>query len=427
MARLFERRGDRGLVTDYEVRAVCALCGASDLPTVMSLGATPLANEFVSAPDVGKPQATFPLPLLLCGRCGHLQLGCLVDPARLFTQYVYVSGTSPVFVSHFHRYAADTIGRFQLGPRSFVVDIGSNDGTLLKQYQALGISHVLGVDPAIRIAEKAREDGVPTIVGFFTEAVAQRIVDEHGRAALVVANNVFAHAQDLAAIARGVRDILARDGVFVFEVSYLRDVLDGLLFDTIYHEHVSFHAVRPLRDFFAALGMRLFEAERIPTHGGSVRCYVARDDAPFATAGTIAVMTAAEETAGLFAPATYDEFMRRIRARAVELRRRLDAIPGRPKSVAGFGAPAKLTTLTYELGVTGEDVSFVIDDSPWKQGLRTPGRHIPVVASDTLYREMPSHCIVFAWNFADSIMRKHAEYRARGGRFIVPLPDLAEF
>ncbi len=392
----------------------------------MSLAATPPANEFVKADAVSGAQECFPLDLLLCGKCGHLQLECVVDPERLFRNYVYVSGTSPVFIEHFRRYAEGTAKRFGLDGAATVVEIGSNDGTLLKQYQALGITKVLGVDPASEIAKKAREEGVPTMEGFFTEALALKTAREHGRADLIVANNVFAHAEDLRGITRGVRELLKQNGAFVFEVSYLGDVVGKLLFDTIYHEHLSFHAVRPLRDYFGLMGMRLIDVERIDTHGGSIRCYATRDDSTLPVSPGVGGLIAEEEKAGLFRAATYATFKQRISERAALLRKKLDALPDRRRTVAGFGAPAKLTTLMYEMGIGADDVGFIIDDSTWKQGLFTPGKHIPVVSSGALYKDMPSHCIIFAWNFADSIVRKHTDYSARGGRFIVPLPDFQE-
>ncbi len=392
----------------------------------MSLAATPPANEFVPASDAGKPQDCFPLTLLLCGQCGHLQLECIVDPERLFRNYVYVSGTSPVFIEHFRRYAADTSRRFGLGVASSVVEIGSNDGTLLKQFQALGIGKVLGIDPARKIAQQARDEGVPTLEAFFAEATARDIVRDHGPADLVVANNVFAHAEDLCGIATGVRTLLKPQGAFVFEVSYLADVVDKLLFDTIYHEHLSFHAVRPLAGFFRRLGMRLFDVERLDTHGGSIRCFVAREESAHAVSPAVGAAIAAEEQAGLFSAATYQAFKRRIGERATQLRKKLDGVADRRHKVAGFGAPAKLTTLMYEFGIGADDVGFIIDDSPWKQGLFTPGKHIPVVPSNKLYEAAPTHCIVFAWNFSDSIVRKHTEFSARGGQFIVPLPNFQE-
>lgn len=417
MSSLFRRR-DR-----------CALCTATGdtLREVLSLAATPPANEFVEERELGQEQARIPLTLLLCGACGHLQLAEIVDPERLFRNYVYVSGTSPVFVAHFREYATDAIARFGLGASSLVVDVGSNDGTLLKQFQAQGVAKVLGIDPATEIAAAATAQGVPTLSVFFSSTVADEVRAVHGAADLIAANNVFAHTEQLEDFARGVGKLLTPDGVFVFEVSYLLDVLDHLLFDTIYHEHLSYHALVPLTRFFQGLGLRLFDAQRVDTHGGSIRCFVSRQGSRHADSERLSGLLAREHEAGLFSPASYAAFKGRIRARADQVVARVKAIRESGKSVCGFGAPAKLTTLMYEFGLTDGGISFIVDDSPLKQGRFTPGSHIPVRPSAALYEQRPDFCVVFAWNFAESIVAKHQEYLANGGHFLVPLPELREY
>jgi hypothetical protein len=268
--------------------------------------------------------------------------------------------------------------------------------------------------------------GVPTREGFFTPTVAAEIRAAQGPADLLCANNVFAHAEDLAGFARGVQALLGDEGVFVFEVSYLVDVIQKLLFDTIYHEHVAYHALTPLVRFFDGLGLRLFDAERVDTHGGSVRCYVAQQGSTRASTERLADLLQLENQLGLFSPAVYAAFKRRITERGSQLRERLLEIRAKGGRIAGFGAPAKLTTLMYEFGLDQKIIDFIVDDSAWKQGRFTPGTHIPVVAATQLIERHPDACVVFAWNFADSIVRKHETYTKTGGRFIVPLPELRE-
>lgn len=412
----------------YTRRSVCALCVATEtmLKPVLKLAATPPANEFVRADQLDQPQQTIPLTLLLCEQCGHLQLAEIVDPRRLFQHYVYVSGTSSVFVTHFARLAGDLAARFALDEKSFVMDVGSNDGTLLKQFQALGVSNVLGIDPAIEIVRSAVAAGVPTREGFFTGPLADELRAVHGAADLVCANNVFAHAEDLAGFATGVKTLLSNEGVFVFEVSYLVDVIEHLLFDTIYHEHLAYHALRPLVQFFRRFGLRLFDAERVGTHGGSIRCFVCPDRAHHVNSARLAGLLAHEEKLGLFGPQVYARFKERITELGHALRERVLAVRAQGQRIGGYGAPAKLTTLMYEFGLDGESVDFIVDDSTWKQGLFTPGTHIPVLASSALRERSPAWCVIFAWNFADSIIKKNADYSAAGGRFIVPLPRLQE-
>lgn len=412
----------------FRRRSRCALCAASgnELPTVMSLAATPPANEFVREDELPRPQDAIPLTLLLCSKCGHVQLAEIVDPVRLFKNYVYVSGTSPVFVAHFKAYAEQVKNRFGLDESAFVVDVGSNDGTLLKQFQTLGVERVLGIDPAAEIARQATSAGIPTLEAFLTTALAQQIVRDHGAANVVTANNVFAHAEDLGGFARAVSSLLAPEGVFVFEVSYLVDVVQKLLFDTIYHEHLSYHTLAPLKRFFDSVGMRLFDAERVDTHGGSIRCYVCNHSASHEATERLTDLLDVERAGGFAAADVYNRFKSRISELGARLRNRVADIVGAGQHIAGFGAPAKLTTLMHEFGLDGRTIDFIVDDSPWKQGLYTPGTHIPVLSSAALLERRPEWCLVFAWNFADSIVAKQTAYRERGGKFLVPLPELRE-
>jgi len=260
-------------------RLDCRLCNSRDLTLVLSLAHTPPANAFVRASQRTKRQQTFPLDVFLCEACGHLQLLDVLDPITLFQDYVYVSGTSSTFVSHFEGYAEHIIRGYQLAGRSLVVDIGSNDGTLLRFFKNAGM-RVLGVDPALEIAHKATESGIHTLATFFTSDVARRLRCDYGPARVITANNVFAHIDDLADIVVGVKTLLDTDGVFAFEVSYLVDVYEKLLFDTIYHEHLAYHSVKPLVNFFRVNGMELIDIQRVETHGGSILGILQHSDGP---------------------------------------------------------------------------------------------------------------------------------------------------
>ncbi len=402
-------------------RADCRLCGGRELELVLKLAPTPPANAFIPRERAGRPQEAFPLDVHFCRSCGHVQLLDVVDPAVLFEDYVYVSGTSPVFVRHFERYAEDVVRRFSPRAGALVVDVGSNDGTLLSFFKKKGFK-VLGVDPAKAIAKDATERGLETLTAFFTPELARRVRAERGPAAVVTANNVFAHADDLRGIAEGARDLLADDGVFVFEVSYLLDVVEKTLFDTIYHEHVAYHAVGPLARFFQSAGMELIAAERVDTHGGSLRGAAQKAGGPRKKDPSVAARLAEEGKAGLDRPETYRAFAADIEARKQELGRLLRELKGQGKRIAGFGAPAKATTLMHHFGLSADTLDFVVDDSPLKQGLLTPGLHVPVVPASELYARKPDYALILAWNFAPSIMEKHAKFREQGGRFIVPLP-----
>jgi SAM-dependent methyltransferase len=386
------------------------------MDTIMTLPATPPANEFVKTPQ---DQERFPLDLQLCRDCGHVQLADVVHPDRLFGNYVYVSGTSPVFVRHFEDYAKSVYASSRLSARSHVVDVGSNDGTLLKAFQKLGVAKVTGVDPARSIATQATNEGVPTRIGFFDRNMAAHIRGTEGPADVITANNVFAHADDLHEIARGVRDLLSPEGDFVFEVSYLMDVLEHTLFDTIYHEHLSYHSVKPLIPFLAACGLHVYDAMRVQTHGGSVRVYASR--ARKHPTSRLHEIVAAEVAAGIQTRAAFDTLYLDIAKKGEILRKRIKDAKAAGKRICGFGAPAKLTTLMYALGLDASDFEFVIDDSPLKQGLLTPGMNIPVCSSSALYERNSEICVVFAWNFFDAITAKHANWSGAGGVFVNPL------
>ena len=403
-------------------RDSCRLCGGDRLTQVLSLTPTPPANAFVGAEALDTPQACFPLDVFFCEDCAHVQLLDVVDPALLFENYVYVSGTSPVFVKHFEAYAGEVVQRFVAEPAgSLAIDIGSNDGTLLAAFKGLGLS-VLGIDPARDIAADATARGIETRAAFFDSTLARRLAAERGPARVITANNVFAHADDLGDIVVGIRDLLAADGVFVFEVSYLVDVYENTLFDTIYHEHLAYHSVKPLLRFFAANGLRLFAAERVASHGGSLRGFVGHADGPWADDGSVAALVRHEETLGLDSAETLIAFAKKIDALRDELGDILAGIKAKGGAIAAFGAPAKATTLMYHFGFGPEIVDFIIDDSPLKQGLYSPGMHIPVLPSSALYERNPDATIILAWNFAEPIIANHAAYQQAGGQFVIPLP-----
>jgi len=384
---------------------------------------TPPANAFVEEIGLQAVQPEIPLDLFFCEDCAHLQLLDVVDPEVLFRNYVYVSGTSPSFVQHFEDYATDCVARYSLAADDLAVDIGSNDGTLLRCFKDRGLG-VLGIDPAEKIAAKATEAGIETWPMFFSSATAAEIHAQKGAAAIVTANNVFAHADDLAGIAAAVRTLLAGDGVFVFEVSYLADVFQKTLFDTIYHEHLAYHSVQPLQRFFVERGLELFSVQRVPSQGGSIRAAVQLAGGPHRPDGSVDALIRQERDSKIDKAETWTGYGAKIDAIGGELRSLFAEIKGAGKSIAGYGAPAKATTLMYQFGIGTDIVDFIVDDSPLKQGLYTPGKHISVVPASEIYLRKPDYLLILAWNFAEPIIAGHAEFRSQGGRFIVPLPKV---
>ena len=316
--------------------------------------------------------------------------------------------------------------RFALGAGDLVVDIGSNDGTLLGFFRKAGM-RVLGVDPARQIAARASASGIETLAAFFDAALAQGLRARLGAAACVTANNVFAHVDDLGGVVDGVRALLAADGVFVFEVSYLVDVVEKTLFDTVYHEHLDYHTVRPLVPFFERHGMQLIDAVRVPTHGGSLRGVAQPAGGPRGPGPGVAELAAAEERLGLESEAALGRYGERIDAVGRELAALVRKLRRGGKRIAGFGAPAKATTLMHHFGLGADDIEFIVDDSPLKQGLFTPGLHIPVVSPAAIAERRPDYLLILAWNFAEPIMARHQAFRRAGGHFIVPLPSVSVY
>jgi SAM-dependent methyltransferase len=395
---------------------------------VLELGPTPLANDFVGAGEVDEPQELFPLDISLCCACGHVQLLDVVDPARLFRDYIYVSSTSSSFVDHFRRYADFIIDELGIAPRSRVIEIGSNDGTLLSFFKDRGMD-VLGIDPAEEIAREATAKGIETLNEFFTSELATELASNGWNASAVLANNVFAHIDDLHDVVEGIKRLLGREGVFIFEVSYLAEVLEKTLFDTMYHEHLSYHSVAPLVGFFELHGMQLVGVELVDTHGGSLRGFARLKDAtgaiPRRLAANVGNFVEHERRLGLYDPTTYVEYSSRIQKLKDHLTSLVGDLKRAGKRIGGYGAPAKATTFMYHFGIDEQVIDCIVDDSPLKQGLFSPGRHIPVVPSSIMYDETrPDYMLILAWNFAESIISNHQRFVDEGGHFIIPLPQL---
>ncbi len=404
-------------------KAVCRLCGSSKLASILKLASTPPANAFVSKENTKYEQPKYPLELFFCENCTHVQLVEVVNPVELFENYVYVSGTSPVFVEHFSNYAKSIIETYRPSIKSYILDIGSNDGTFLKFFQKMGYS-TIGVDPAIDISKKAQEDGIHTINEFFNLNTSIKIKEQYSTASLITANNVFAHSDDLIGITKAVKNLLSKEGLFIFEVSYLVDVYQKTLFDTIYHEHLSYHSVLPLVKFFQRNNMELIDASRVNTHGGSIRCVVKNSGDKRPINSSVKNLLDLEKSLALHDKKTFMNFANNIRERKKELRNFIKKIKAQNKSIAGFGAPAKATTLMYEFELEENVLDFIVDDSPLKQGLYSPGLNIPILASSSINELKPDYLLILAWNFADSIIKKNREFAESGGKFIVPLPNL---
>lgn len=409
--------------TFYHRRSNCRLCEKNKLTLVLKLKPTPYANAFVRVNELNKDQYLMPLDLFFCENCNHLQLLDVADPRILFENYVYVSGTSSVFVKHFEDYANHILKYYPQPDNDLIIDIGSNDGTLLRFFKKEGFK-ILGIDPAKEIARKATSEGIETLPIFFNLDTAKTIREKYGAASIITANNVFAHVDDLKGFIEGVRYLLSKNGIFVFEVSYLVDVIDKKLFDMVYHEHLSYHTVRPLMKFFEVNGMQLIEVMRTDAHGGSLRGIVQLRGGPQVVGNSVNELTELEILKKMNSAQTYIDFGKHIEEHGKELITLLKQLKSMGKKIAGFGAPAKATTLMYHFGIGPEIIDFIVDDNVLKQNLFSPGMHIPILPTKYIYEKKPDYLLILAWNFSDSIIKNHIEFRNRGGHFIVPLPKL---
>lgn len=407
----------------YTTRDDCRMCGSRKLTKILSFGETPLANAYLKPDEVGKPEPFAPLDVYHCEDCHLVQLRDVVSPHVLFDRYLYLSSTSPTFVQHFIELARKLVRKFNLSVNSLVVDVGSNDGIMLKPFLKRDI-RVVGIEPAQNIADMANAEGIYTIARYFTPDVAQQVRDEKGAAAIITAHNVFAHTDSVEAFTDAVKILLAEDGVFIFEVQYLADLIAKNLFDIVYHEHVCYYHVHPLVSFFDRHGMEVFNVERIPTHGGSIRVYVQRKGGPYKKKRVVTNILSEELLLGLNTVKTYEQFSIRIEKNKKTLHGILNDIKDRGKRIVGYGAPAKATTLCYAFDITGDILEYIVDDDvKIKQGMLMPGTHIPIVPPEKLYEDEPDCCLILAWNFAQPIMKKHKRFIKQGGKFIIPVPS----
>ena len=407
----------------YFKKDTCRICESSTLKKVVELTATPPGNNFLSKDQIGNQEKEYPLELHFCHECFHIQLGHVVDPSFLFqNHYSYVSGTSSVFVEHLKIYAEYIVGLFNIKQSSLIVDIGSNDGTCLSLFKELGMN-TLGVDPATEIAEIAISRGIDTISDFFSFNLAKEIKAKHGKANLITSHNACAHIDDLSGVISGVEILLKDTGVFVMEVGYFVDVFENKWFDTIYHEHVDYHTVAPLEKLFDRCNMELIRVERVSPQGGSIRVIAQKKNGPYKKDSTVSELVTLEENLGLTKADTLIDFDNQISEVRDKFQQLIQKIKHEGKRIAAFGAATKATTLSYHFQIDKNDIDFIVDDNPLKQGVYSPGKHIPVCAPDIIYSEKPDYLVILAWNFADAIMKKHKAYIDLGGSFILPMPD----
>ena len=407
---------------ESSVRNTCRLCGKKELELVLSLPPTPPGDHYIPADRLGIEQETYPLNMALCRSCGNVQLTHVVNPDILYGGYTYVTSVSLGLPEHFERYVDDILARTGTKPNSLVVDVGSNDGTLLRSFKIRG-QRVLGIDPAGDVALKAVESGIETRVAYFTAGLARTLQKECGPAGILTANNVMANIDNLDDMVAGIKELLAPDGVFVFETGYVADLIKQDILDNIYHEHISYFAVRPLAAFFRKHGLELYDVQWVDSKGGSLRGFVQHAGGPKAFSPSVDEFIRRETAAGLDKPTAFKAFADRLHGIKLELETLLAGLRREGLSVAAFGASVGVTTMIYFFGL-GQRLAFLADDNPRKHHLFSPGFHIPVLPSDQLLKKPADYVVILPWRYADSILKRHSECHKRGTRFIVPIPSV---
>jgi SAM-dependent methyltransferase len=399
----------------------CRACGSTRLRSVVDLGETPLANALLDESALLRAEARFPLEVVFCEDCTLVQITTTVSPKQLFSQYVYFSSFSDAAVDNAKEIADRLVRALELTPASLVIEAASNDGYLLKHYQARGIP-VLGVEPAENIAAHANKRGIPTRCAFFGREEAQRLADDGLRADVFHANNVLAHVADLNGFLAGLAIILKPNGTASIEVPYVRDLVEQMEFDTIYHEHLCYFSLTAISRALERHDLVVVDVEHIPIHGGTLRYFIRHRGQP--VAASVSDMLADEERLGLTAFAYYADFASRIAKLKHDLTGTLRKLKAAGSSIAAYGASAKGATLmnTFEIG-HGE-IDFVVDRSTVKQGKYTPGTHLKILPPEALLERQPDYLLLLTWNFADEILAQQAEYRARGGKVIFPVPHV---
>lgn len=400
----------------------CRMCKSSRLTTYLDLGHTPPADQFRTKDELDLPEVWYPLRVLLCEECGLSQLSHVVDPRVLYQHdYPYESSTTATGKKHWDAFAEAVCIRLALPKESLVVDVGSNVGILLASFREHGMN-IVGIDPASNIAKIANENGILTYDEFFGHEIAETVKEKHGQATVVVGTNVFAHIDDLDAMMEATLELLAPQGVFIFESPYLQPLVDHLEYDTVYHEHLSYLSFAPVVRFAGNFGLEVFAVEESEIHGGAFRVYMARKGEREIDS-SVGLLLARETGTRLNELGTLKAFAVRVEENRKAVTSLIGKLRAEGKEIVALSAPAKGMTLLNYCGITNAHLSFATEKSKLKIGRYTPGGHIPVVSDEELLSKSPDYAILLAWNFAPEIMANNSEFQKRGGKFIIPIPE----
>lgn len=403
--------------------SACRLCGSASLAGVVDLGATPPCERFLTAEQLDEPEITYPLHLQVCTGCWLAQIPPLITPRDTFTDYAYFSSYSASWVEHARDFVETATGKLGLNDGSFVVEVASNDGYLLKHVVAKGI-RCLGVEPSVNVGEAARAAGVPTTTAFLGPETGAAVRADHGPADLVVANNVYAHIPDVLGFTRGLRELVADDGWVSIEVQHLLTLIQRVQYDTIYHEHFQYYTVESARRALATGGLSVVDVELLPTHGGSIRLWARPVEVAGEPSARMTEVLAEEKAAGLHELSGYAEFAARVTKVRLDLLRFLVDAAEQGKTVVGYGAPGKGNTLLNHCGIRSDLLAYTVDRNPYKHGRFTPGARIPVLPPERIAEDRPDYVLVLPWNLRNELVPQLSYVEEWGGRLVFPIPRL---
>jgi 2-polyprenyl-3-methyl-5-hydroxy-6-metoxy-1,4-benzoquinol methylase len=402
----------------------CLFCGTPLKHTFVDLGMSPLCESYVSAEKLNHMEPFFPLHAYVCERCFLVQVPECVSPQDIFTEYAYFSSCSDTWVEHAKNYTDMIVARLGLDNQSHVVELASNDGYLLQHFVRKGIP-CLGVEPAANVARAAEEKGVPTLVNFFSGTTARELTQQGKAADLVIGNNVLAQVPNLNDFVDGIRILLKPQGVVTMEFPHLMRLMEGNQFDTIYHEHFSYFSFRTVEKIFAAHGLTLFDAEELPTHGGSLRIFARHaQDASKPVSAAVSELRSREESEGFTRLEHYSTFTGKVKETKRKLLEFLIAAKRQGKSIAGYGAPGKGNTLLNYCGIRTDFLDYTVDRNSYKQGKFLPGTHIPIHHPDRILETKPDFILILPWNFKEEIMKQLSYVREWGAKFVIPIPEV---
>jgi SAM-dependent methyltransferase len=410
-----------------ETKAICRFCEAPLEHTFVDLGMSPLCESYLSAGQLNQMEPFYPLQVFVCGSCFLVQLQQYVSAEAIFGDYAYFSSYSDSWLAHARAYTELMMKRFEIGGKSRVVELASNDGYLLQYFVERGVP-VLGIEPAANVAQIAVEKGVPTLVKFFGRQTARELAAEDKRADLLLGNNVLAQVPDLNDFVAGAKILLKPQGIITMEFPHLMRLMEQNQFDTIYHEHFSYFSLFTTERIFAAHGLRLFDVEELTTHGGSLRVYACHaEDSSRGVSARLTELRVREEAAGVRRLESYVAFGDQVKETKRKLLDFLIRTKRAGKRVAGYGAPGKGNTLLNYCGVRTDFLEYTVDRSPHKQGKFLPGTHIPIAHPDRIRETRPDFLLILPWNLKDEIMKQTAYIREWGGQFVVPIPEVTVY